>query len=168
MSVKVKRLFIWLKCLFKHDWLYDSPGPRNGEWHRECHRCGKRQHATYDMMYGSTDCKRQFIQLSRAWYAGANLRGGEVIDEITMGFYHKDGGTTGEFTIRWIELSGSETPMLCCFDGSWHAMWQFRDVLEKMAEIDGTNPTPNEICRILVSCGVADNTPENLHTETVK
>jgi len=49
------RLAIWLKCLIRHNWLYDGPGPRNGQWHRECQRCGKRQHARYDMMYGSTD-----------------------------------------------------------------------------------------------------------------
>lgn len=111
-------------------------------------------------MKDHADCKRQFIQLSRAWYADANLRGGEVIDEITMGFYHKDGGTTGEFAIRWIELSGSKTPMLCSFDDSWDALWQFRDVLEVMATMDGTNPTPEEICKMLVSVGVEDNTPE--------
>jgi hypothetical protein len=44
-----------IKCFFAHNWLYYSPGPRNGKWHRECQRCGKRMHGRYDMMYGATD-----------------------------------------------------------------------------------------------------------------
>ena len=37
-----------------HDWLYNAPAPKDGEWYRECIKCGKRQHATYDMAYGET------------------------------------------------------------------------------------------------------------------
>jgi hypothetical protein len=41
------------------------------------------------------DCKRQFIQLSKSRYAEANLKDKDIQDEIILGFYHKDGGTTG-------------------------------------------------------------------------
>lgn len=37
-----------------HDWLYCSPGPVNGTWNRGCIKCGRREHATYDLSYGST------------------------------------------------------------------------------------------------------------------
>lgn len=43
-------------------------------------------------MKDHSDCKRQFIQLSRAWYGPSNLLNSDILDEITMGFYHKDGG----------------------------------------------------------------------------
>lgn len=110
-------------------------------------------------MKDHTECKRKFINLSRAWYGDANLRGSEVLDEITIGFYHPDGGTTGEFTIRWIELGGEITPMLCSYDDSWDALWQFRDVLKKMVAKDGENPSPTEMCELLESCGIEDATP---------
>lgn len=111
-------------------------------------------------MKDHSECKRQFTQLSRAWYADANLRGSEVKDEITIGYYHLGGGTTGEFCIRWIELSKRPTPMLNAFEDSWSALWNFRDVLEKLADLDSENPTPEEICKVLVSCDVEDRTPE--------
>lgn len=112
-------------------------------------------------MTDHTDCTRQFRQLSRAWYGSANLQlNSEVVDEITAGFYDEEGGTTGEFTIKWIVLAGQKTPQLCVFDDAWDALWQFRDVLEKLAELDGTNPTPEKVCSIFVSCGVEDTTPE--------
>lgn len=43
-----------IKCLFKHDWLYCSEAPVNGEWHRQCLRCRKKMQGSYDMTYGGT------------------------------------------------------------------------------------------------------------------
>jgi len=51
----MKKIIIWIKCLLKHDWLYCSEWPVNGVWNRECKRCSKRMHGTYDMSYGCTD-----------------------------------------------------------------------------------------------------------------
>lgn len=105
------------------------------------------------------DYKRQFIQRSRAWYE-KSLPRTDVIEEITIGLYHKHGGTAGEFSIRWIELCGDKTPFLQAFDSSWRAMLMFRDVFEAMATMDGCNATPHDICEILIANGVEDNTPE--------
>lgn len=54
-NTKVDRLVVWMKCIFKHDWLYDGPVPSNGKWHRECRRCEKRQHGKYNNQYGYID-----------------------------------------------------------------------------------------------------------------
>ncbi|MFA7287452.1 MAG: hypothetical protein WC055_01085 [Melioribacteraceae bacterium] len=110
-------------------------------------------------MKDHSDCKRQFIHLSRAYYGPSNLLHSDIIDEITMGFYHKDGGTTGEFSIKWIKLAGREVPKLCAFDDSWDALFKFKDVLRRMAELDDENPTPEEICMLLSSCSIEDVTP---------
>ena len=104
-------------------------------------------------------CKRMFTQLSRAWYAEANLRH-DLLDEIMIGFYHPGGGTTGEFAIRWEELGGESTPRLEAFDDSWSALWEFRDLLEKLAEVDDQDITPVQLCDILISLGIEDNTKE--------
>ena len=106
-----------------------------------------------------SECKRQFIQLSRAWYRDVTLRNSELIDEIMIGFYHPGGGTTGEFAIRWVELGGSPAGMLCSFDDSWSALWEFRDLLERLSGLDGLNPSPGEIVKLLEELGVEDATP---------
>ena len=110
-------------------------------------------------MKDHSECKRQFIQLSKAWYADANLRNSEIIDEIMIGFYHPKGGTTREFAIRWSDIAGSPTPMLCSFEDSWSALWEFRDLLEKLSELDGLNPSPTEIIVLLEDLGIKNNTP---------
>ena len=104
-------------------------------------------------------CKRQFIHLGRAWYGAANLKGGEVLDEVFMGFYDAEGGTTGEFSVRWTMLGRKPTAELRAFDDAWSALWAFGDVLARLAELDGTNPTPAAVCAVLGECGVEDVTP---------
>ena len=104
------------------------------------------------------ECVRGFTQLSKAWYADANLRGDEVKDELMIGFYHPQGGTTGEFGIRWEWLSGKYTPKLTSYDDSWSALFEFRDVLEKLAEIDGEDREPDEVVAILEACGIKNMT----------
>lgn len=113
-------------------------------------------------MKDHSDCKRQFIQLSRAWYGPAKLRlddTDDTIDEITIGLYDNEGGTTGEFAIEWVKLAGREVPKLCAYDDSWSALFKFKDILRRMAELDDSNPTPKQICSLLESCGVEDVTP---------
>lgn len=107
------------------------------------------------------DCKRQFTHLSRAWYGRVNLDNrSETVDEINIGFYHPEGSTTGEFYIRWYSLGNSNVPCLECYDDGWDALWNFKDMLEKLAEIDGTDITPLEMCELLVSLGIEDATEE--------
>ncbi len=104
-------------------------------------------------------CKRQFIQTGRAWYAESSLKNSGVTEEVMIGMYHPEGGTTGEFAVRWSELGGKNVPMLCVFDDAWDAILMFRDVLEAMASVDGQNVTPEVFCQLLVRCGVEDATP---------
>ena len=129
-----------------------------------------RYNNTGGMMSKHDGCKKQFIHLARAWYGDANgvQRSGEPGDNISIGFDHPDGGTTGEFSIEWVDLGRDVCPQLKVFDDGWSALWEFRDVLEKMAALDGTNPSPEIICKLLESCGIEDTTPvknPNLHLE---
>lgn len=104
------------------------------------------------------DCTRGFTQLSKAWYADANLKNSKYTDEVTAGFYHKDGGTTGEFTIRWQELCGKSVPELTAFDDGWHALFDFGDMLESMADADDKNVSADEFCLMLEHHGIKNMT----------
>lgn len=102
-------------------------------------------------------CFRQFIITSQAWYGEAqNFQEGE--DEIMIGMYHPEGGTTGEFGIRWSMLGGESTPALRAFSDSWSSLWHFQDVLQKLAALDGSNPTVTQVAEVLLACGVQDAT----------
>jgi hypothetical protein len=104
---------------------------------------------------------RQFTILSQGWYADSSIRPADRakgVDEITLGFYCAEGGTSGEFRIVWRELEGCVEPQLQAWEDSWSALAQFPDVLAKLAELDGTNPTVEEVTSLLKSCGVQDRT----------
>ena len=103
-------------------------------------------------------CRRGFHWLSKAWYAEATLRGSETIDEIMLGFYASEGGTTGEMCIRWEDCAGKSTPRLIVFNDAWDALACFRDVIEALADLDSTDPPPEEIALLLLECGFADLT----------
>jgi hypothetical protein len=103
-------------------------------------------------------CVRSYIHTSAAWYGGANVLRDGVEDEVMIGMYDPDGGTTGEFAVRWYKLSGKLTPKLEAYDDAWSALLQFQDVLAMMAELDGEDPSPAEFCRILEDAGVKDTT----------
>jgi len=103
--------------------------------------------------------KRGFHHLSAAWYGPANLAcDRECVDNVMVGFYHPEGGTSGEFCVSWERLGGKVTPVLRAYDDSWSALHQFSDVLAKMAEHDSEDMTPQAFCELLNSCGVEDMT----------
>jgi len=101
---------------------------------------------------------RGFYHLKESWYAEANFKNRDFIDEVMLGFYDPKGGTSGEFAIKWHMLNEKEVPCLECFDDAWHALCEFKDVLEKLAELDSLNPTPKEVCQLLLNLGFKDLT----------
>lgn len=103
--------------------------------------------------------ERGFYWLSKAWYGDANLRGADCDDEIMVGLYTEEGGSSGEFAIRWIPLSERSVPRLMAFEDSWAVLWEFRDLLEMLAALNGSNPTPEDIAELLIGLGFKDNTP---------
>ena len=103
-------------------------------------------------------CIRGFHHLSKAWYGPANLKNSEVIDEITLGLYHPDGGTSGEMSIRWSDLGGKSVPRLVVFNDAWSALAQFKDVIKTLAAWDSDDTTPSEVAAVLTECGFTDLT----------
>lgn len=108
-------------------------------------------------MKNHTGAVRAFSVLSQAWYAKHDPDD-TIIDRIMLGFYHSDGGTSGEFSIRWKELSGRVVPRLCAFDDAWSALHHFADVIEALAALDDKAPSSMEVCTVLKRCGLVDQT----------
>ena len=101
---------------------------------------------------------RAFTHTGASWYGAAALTTDRCKDEIMVGFYCPDGGTSGEFAIRWVEVGDHFSPRLEAFDDSWSALSHFTDLLALMAQHDGENMTPEALCGLLMECGIKDQT----------
>lgn len=104
---------------------------------------------------------KQYRIRSESYYAEALARAineKNVTDVIHFGFYSPDGGTSGEMSMKWHVLGGQPIPRLECYDDGWHALAQFKDVIDAMAEVDGECITPKQFCELLDKCGFMDAT----------
>ena len=112
------------------------------------------------MSKNHTNYVRGFSLLSAAYYGETilGMRSSEIVDEITIGFYSPDGGTSGEFCVEWAMLGGAEVPQLRAYEDSWWALAGFSDVLAMMGAVDGQCITPEDFCELLLSRGVVDRT----------
>lgn len=104
-----------------------------------------------------SDPIRAFIHAKEAWYKFPLAP--YTIDEVMVGLYRKDGGTSGEFAVRWSNVGGKSVPRLEAFDNSWAALGQFQDLLVAMSMIDDQGITPTAFCELLKSLGISDRTP---------
>lgn len=103
---------------------------------------------------------KSFTHLKRAWYADANLRGSDIVDEVNFGFYSPDGGTSGELIMRWHDLNAPGAPYarLEVFEDSFHALAQVPDVIQSLGEEDEKRIQPPQFCALLERCGFVDRT----------
>lgn len=102
---------------------------------------------------------RGFHHLSQAWYAHANLKDADIVDEILVGLYYPDGGCEAELAIRWHDLGqDAPSPRVETFDDSWSLLVSLGDVFKAVAELDGKAPSPDTIKELLVGLGFQDRT----------
>lgn len=102
---------------------------------------------------------RGYVHLSAAWYA-KDSRSFGTVDEIMIGLNHREGGTAGEFAIRWLEVGGRSVPRLEAFGDGWAALVQhFGDLLEVLGDGDYRMATPDQMCALLDALGIEDETP---------
>jgi hypothetical protein len=101
---------------------------------------------------------RAFVHTSEAWYAPKAITPG-MLDEVLVGLYREEGGSSGEFAIRWTLLRDKPVPRLEVCDDAWAALGQFEDLLKAMALIDNQSITPKDFCEMLRSINIADYTP---------
>lgn len=100
-----------------------------------------------------------FYWLSKSHYGPANLgRDPDLKDELMIGNYCEDGGTTGEFAIRWFLLSGRITPRLEAWDDSWMVLSGFTALIDQLGKFDSDRPEPEDVVELLKSLGFKDLT----------
>lgn len=110
--------------------------------------------------------ERCFNQLSRTWHGNYTKRNhkydGEYDDIIYVGFYHPEGGISGEFRFNFGSfISGGDYIEMVSYNDSWSSLFYFSDLIEEMAVIDDKDVTPDEFVRILIGLGIKDRTRVN-------
>ena len=108
-------------------------------------------------MRDHTGHKRCYTRTSKTWYA-KSLENENVDVVITMENVD-GGGVSGELIIEWIPLDDKLSPRLKCLDDSWSALMQFKDLLGRMAEVDGQDISEDDFCKILDELGIIEITP---------
>lgn len=104
-------------------------------------------------------CYRGFVWGGGSWNSSVIFPLGDVQDDITIGLYHEDGGTTGEFSIEFDTLNNSAVPHLSAYDDSWDVLVNhYSDLLRWLSEHDGKNISPEDVVQALKDLGVQDNT----------
>lgn len=105
----------------------------------------------------ASGCRRAFVRFSQAWYASANPRSPDTVEEVNFGMYHPDGGTDGEMSMRWVDLGTSVAALLECFSDGFAVLSGFRDVIDAVAKEPGL--APDRFCELLLGLGFEDATP---------
>jgi len=98
--------------------------------------------------------KRAYIRDSKAYYAKA------LPDRIaiTIQLYNQDGSYESEFIIRWHKLNKILAARLECFEDTWKQISYFKDLFDKMAEVEGQLIQEQEFCELLDSLEIIDIT----------
>ena len=107
---------------------------------------------------------KQFYIHTKMWWARSNSLPDNIVDEIMIGIYHPDGGTTGEFGVEFVlfEHNGGRgamiAPRLRAFDDGWSALAHMPELLHFMMENDSANLSVDAFAEGLRVLGFVDKT----------
>lgn len=105
--------------------------------------------------------KKEFIQLSRAWYGETCLKDRRNIsDEVTVMVTTDDEGGFSEFTVKWEILQGKLCPKVGLFSDAWRLFRLLPDLFDELANRQDQDPTPEEFCDLLQELHFIDATEE--------
>ena len=110
-------------------------------------------------------CIKSFSWYSRSWYGKMKISEMNFVDNLTIGFYHEEGGTSGEFSIQWDYLLNNIVPQLKAFDDGWNALANMPELLEYLASVDDQHTTIDVFVDNLLRLGFADRTAKKPNGE---
>lgn len=78
--------------------------------------------------------------------------------EIMIGDYPEEGGTRGEFSIRWTELGEELVPKLGVYDDAWLVLSKMPELIDLLASYDNQSISVDEMVEKLLELGYDDIT----------
>lgn len=118
--------------------------------------------------FDTSGCQKAFtVSTESWWYDHVAAVRGDLVEEVTFGLYHMDGGTCGEMTMKWRRLGQEVVPQLCVYSDAWNALHSFGLEFIEMLAHHGERywyrrpqepMTPTEFRVALTALGFADRT----------
>ena len=105
-------------------------------------------------MSDSKGVERGFYWSSKAWYA----KNADCENRISIGMYAGEGGTSGEFQVRWYEQGGEMVPRVEIFDDTWLLFSEFTDLFKTLS-VASENMTEQQFVGMLIDHNFKDMTP---------
>jgi len=104
--------------------------------------------------------KKEYIWLSKAWYAETCLKGMKYKDDILIIYDDPDNEISGELAIRWYSLGTNDqlSARLEVFDDAFKVMRELFYLLDELIAL-GTDIQPEEVKQLLDKLGFNDITP---------
>lgn len=100
--------------------------------------------------------KKSFIQLSKAWYADANLKPEfDLVDEICVDFSNSE---EAEIVFKWTMLNDKPCCKLEMFTDSWKAFKMVPELFQKLSNYPN-DLSPSELVKVLEALGFENKTP---------
>jgi hypothetical protein len=110
----------------------------------------------------SGESVKGFYWQTRSYYHIPQNKKPDFIDSLSMGIYHHEGGTSGEFEIEWTRLQGKAVSRLKAFDDCWHVLPLLPELFTLMAQVSSSSDTPaystEDFTKRLVEMGWRDLT----------
>lgn len=97
--------------------------------------------------------------LSESFYFNSLKNFKDHKEEIHIGYYCLEGGTTGEFSLGWSEIDGNLKMKATVFSDGYNAFSEFLVVFNDFT--DTPNPTPEIVLMALKKHGAKDFTKRN-------
>lgn len=103
-------------------------------------------------------CIKGYHDLTDAWF-NKNIEP-KFKHKLSIGMYHPEGGTSGEFYVKWEDVGGSArlVPTLEVFDDGWAALSMFTDLIQELGTLDSENISCEEFKELLDRIGFKDLT----------
>lgn len=103
------------------------------------------------------DASLSFYQHSRQRYANQKLEGRS--DELMIGVYHEEGGTSGEFSIECVNQH--DNPLrLCMFDDSWKLFPYISELLDLLTRSEAIKM--DDLVLKMIEIGIIDKSDRPL------
>lgn len=105
--------------------------------------------------------ERKYVHLSKAWYGSTSLKDLDCVDEVWLEITSENDNLIGEFGLRWYDLKDGRPPTvkLEVFEDAFEALFQCKDLIDKLREWDNKYIQPEQLIKILKKLGFKDVTP---------
>lgn len=102
---------------------------------------------------------RAYTRTSKKSYGQAFLKKKDLLDQVILGFFSKDGrGVKSEMVVEWVNIGEKYVPMIKVYSDAWRCLSECVDLIEELGRHNGEDMSPDDFCKLLKSLYFEDMT----------